>query len=100
MPKGIPVQVVEEEHLVVLAQSRHPFPSKNDQNMAGPTINGWTSGGAQVAGERRSTAFTLASDLDYVRGRHSLRAGVLVDGASWHSNLNANYLGTFTFNSL
>src|SRR5262249_18494694 len=57
-------------------------------------------GGAQMSGERHATSFTLASDLDYVRGRHSLRAGVLVDGASWNSNLNSNYLGTYTFNSL
>jgi carboxypeptidase family protein len=79
--------------------------SHNDQaaDVEAPTIqvlDAFTSGGAQMAGERHSTAFTLASDLDYVRGRHSLRAGVLVDGGSWHSTLNTNYLGTYTFNSL
>jgi hypothetical protein len=35
-----------------------------------------------------------------VRGRHSVRAGLLVDGGDWHSTLNSNYLGTYTFNSL
>ena len=68
-----------------------------------PTIqvlDAFTSGGAQMSGERHATSFTFASDLDYVRGRHSLRGGVLVDGGSWDSNLNANYLGTYTFNSL
>jgi len=53
-----------------------------------------------MSGERHATSFTFASDLDYVRGRHSFRAGVLVNGGSWDSNLNSNYLGTYTFNSL
>jgi len=68
-----------------------------------PTIqvlDAFTSGGAQMSGGREATSFTFASDLDYVRGRHSFRAGVLVDGGSWNSNLNSNYLGTYTFNSL
>ncbi len=63
-------------------------------------LDAFTSGGAQMAGERHATSITFASDLDYVRGRHSFRAGVLVDGGSWDSNLNSNYLGTYTFNSL
>ena len=68
-----------------------------------PTIqvlDAFTSGGAQMAGERSATSFTFASDLDYVRGRQSLRAGVLINSGSWHSTLNSNYLGTYTFNSL
>jgi hypothetical protein len=68
-----------------------------------PTIqvlDAFTSGGAQMSGERHATSFTFASDLDYVRGRQSFRAGVLVNGGSWDSNLNSNYLGTYTFNSL
>jgi hypothetical protein len=68
-----------------------------------PTIqvlDAFTSGGAQMSGERQATSFTFASDLDYVRGRHSFRGGVLVDGGSWNSNLNSNYLGTYTFDSL
>jgi len=68
-----------------------------------PTIqvlDAFTSGGAQMSGGREATSFTFASDLDYVRVRHSFRAGVLVDGGSWNSNLNSNYLGTYTFNSL
>jgi hypothetical protein len=79
--------------------------SRNQQHadLEAPTtqvLDAFTAGGAQMAGERHSTAFTIASDLDYVRGRHSLRAGVLVDGGDWHSTLNSNYLGTYTFNSL
>jgi hypothetical protein len=33
----------------------------------------FTSGGAQVTGGRHSRDMNLASDLDYVRGRHSWR---------------------------
>jgi hypothetical protein len=79
--------------------------TQNDQVSAieAPTIqvlDAFTSGGAQMSGERHATSFTFASDLDYVRGRHSLRSGVLVNGGSWDSSLNSNYLGTYTFNSL
>ena len=79
--------------------------TQNDQVSAleAPTIqvlDAFTSGGAQMSGERHATSFTFASDLDYVRGRHSLRSGVLVDGGSWDSTLNSNYLGTYVFNSL
>jgi hypothetical protein len=63
-------------------------------------LDAFTSGGAQMNGGRDSTTVNLASDLDYVRGRHSLRAGLQVDGGSWRSTLNSNYLGTYTFDSL
>ena len=53
-----------------------------------------------MAGERRNTSVVLASDLDYVRGRHSVRSGIQIDGSSWHSTLNSNYLGTYIFTSL
>jgi hypothetical protein len=68
-----------------------------------PTIrvnDAFTSGGAQVAGGRRSHTFNVASDLDYVRGIHSVRAGVVLFGGSYHSDDTANYLGTYTFTSL
>ena len=57
----------------------------------------FTSGGAQVTGGRHSKAFNMQSDLDYVRGRHSLRTGVVVDGGWFNSNDFSNYLGTYTF---
>jgi hypothetical protein len=60
----------------------------------------FTSGGAQISGGRRNHAFSLNSDLDYVRGIHSIRGGVVVNGASVHSDDTANYLGTYTFESL
>jgi hypothetical protein len=60
----------------------------------------FTSGGAQVAGGRRSRTINLASDLDYVRGTHSVRTGVVFAGGSYRSDDSANYLGTYTFESL
>jgi hypothetical protein len=68
-----------------------------------PTIrvtDAFTSGGAQVAGGRRTHTFNLASDLDYVRSVHSVRAGVVLSGGSYESNDTQNYLGTYTFESL
>jgi hypothetical protein len=68
-----------------------------------PTIrvnDAFTRGGAQVGGGQRSFGFTLGSDLDYVRGRHSLRTGLLVDAGSVRADDTSNYLGTYTFESL
>jgi len=68
-----------------------------------PTIrvnDAFTSGGAQVAGGRRTRTFNLGSDLDYVRGIHSVRMGVQFYGGAYHSDDTSNYLGTFTFESL
>ena len=60
----------------------------------------FTSGGAQIAGGRRTRAINLASDLDYVRSIHSVRGGVSLNAGSFHSDDSANYLGTYTFESL
>ena len=58
-----------------------------------------TTGGAQVSGGRHATTFNLQSDLDYVRGIQSVRAGLIVDGGSYRSNDSSNYLGTYLFES-
>ncbi len=58
-----------------------------------------TTGGAQIRGGRHGTTFNLQSDLDYVRGIHSLRTGISVDGGSYFSDDESNYLGTFLFDS-
>lgn len=58
-----------------------------------------TTGGAQVAGGRHTRTFNLMSDLDYVRGMHSVRAGMQLQGGSYRSNDATNYLGTYTFES-
>jgi hypothetical protein len=68
-----------------------------------PTIrvnDAFTTGGAQVAGGRHSWAVNFGSDLDYVRGNHSFRTGVALDGGRVRSDSATNYLGTFTFESL
>jgi len=68
-----------------------------------PTIvvnDAFTSGGAQQRGGTYSRTFTLASDLDYVRGMHSVRMGVQMDGGRYRSDSSSNYLGTYVFESL
>jgi hypothetical protein len=68
-----------------------------------PTIrvnDAFTRGGAQVAGGRHSRTIGLGSDLDYVRGIHTIRTGLQVDGSRWRSDDTNNYLGTYTFESL
>ena len=68
-----------------------------------PTIrvlDAFTSGGAQQKGGRHTIEFEGATDLDYVRGRHSWRTGILLEGGRYHSDDFSNYLGTFTFSSL
>ena len=68
-----------------------------------PTIrvlDAFTAGGAQQSGGTATRRINLASDLDYARGRHSLRTGILLDGAWFRSDAFTNYLGTYTFESL
>ena len=60
----------------------------------------FTSGGAQLAGGEHSKRVNFASDLDYVRGRQSWRAGVVLDGGWYRSDASANYLGTYTFDNM
>ncbi len=77
----------------------------NEQHAAleAPTIrvnDAFTSGGAQTAGGRDSKLVNFASDLDYVRGIHSVRGGVTLEGGWSRSDLTSNYLGTYTFDSL
>ena len=68
-----------------------------------PTIrvlDAFTSGGAQLSGGDHSRTLDLGSDLDYVLGRHSLKAGMLLNGGWYRSNASSNYLGSYTFDSL
>jgi hypothetical protein len=60
----------------------------------------FTSGGAQVSGGQHSRTMVLASDLDYVRGNHTIRTGMQADASRWRSDDWSNYLGTYTFESL
>jgi hypothetical protein len=59
----------------------------------------FVSGGAQTTGGVYSRNFNFASDVDYVRGIHSWRAGVIVYGGSYRTDQRSNYLGTYTFAS-
>jgi carboxypeptidase family protein len=64
-------------------------------------VNGaFTSGGAQVAGGRHPRLFAAASDVDHVRGLHTVRAGFLVAGGHYRSDSSTNRLGSFTFSSI
>ena len=68
-----------------------------------PTIrvnDAFTRGGAQIAGGQHSRTVGVGSDLDYVRGIHTIRTGLQLDAARWRSDDTSNYLGTFTFESL
>src|SRR5262249_18837601 len=76
----------------------------NEQHstLEAPTVivnDAFTRGGAQVAGGRDSRLINFASDLDYVRGIHSVRGGTTIDGGWSRSDLTSNYLGTYTFSS-
>ena len=63
-------------------------------------LDEFTSGGAQQRGGTSRKTINLQSDLDYVRGIHSVRTGLQLDGGSFHSDDASNYLGTYTFESL
>lgn len=63
-------------------------------------LDAFTSGGAQRSGGTHSRYVSLGSDIDYVRGRHSIRFGTLLELYRYHSDSNSNYLGTYTFESL
>jgi hypothetical protein len=68
-----------------------------------PTVRvteAFTDGGQQIRGGRHSRSVNLASDLDYVRGIHSVRTGISMDGGRYRSDNQQNYLGTYTFESL
>jgi hypothetical protein len=68
-----------------------------------PTIRvneAFTSGGAQRKGGQHNFDVEFATDLDYVRGAHSWRTGVMLEGGRYRSDDISNYLGTYTFASL
>jgi hypothetical protein len=68
-----------------------------------PTIvvnDNFTSGGAQRRGGTHGRTYWLNSDLDYVRGIHSVRTGIEVQYSRYRSDQDSNYLGTYVFESL
>ena len=77
----------------------HWFDSASHSSVEAPTVHvtdAFTSGGAQVAGGRHDLDFEFASDLDYVRGKHTFRTGVLLEGGWYQDRRSSNYLGTYT----
>jgi hypothetical protein len=60
----------------------------------------FTVGGAQRSGGRTTREFMVQSDLDYVRGIHTVRGGILLNGGSYRSDDSSNYVGTYVFDSL
>jgi hypothetical protein len=63
-------------------------------------LDSFNRGGAQIAGGRQSTEFELAADMDFARGRHSARGGILFEAGLYRSDDVRNAAGTFTFSSL
>jgi hypothetical protein len=84
--------------LFVIRQS-----SSSRSAVEAPTIrvqDAFNAGGAQNAGGRRNTSVNVASDIDYVRGIHSVRMGAVADASSISTDQFSNYLGTYVFTSL
>jgi hypothetical protein len=63
-------------------------------------LNAFNQGGAGISGARRTREFEIADNLDFVFKSHSMRAGLLVEAASYTSDDTRNANGTFTFASL
>ena len=77
--------------------------SDSHSNVEAPTIrvlDAFTSGGAQRTGFQRSWDISGAADLDYIRGIHSWRMGISLEGFVSDSHQATDYLGTYTFGSL
>ncbi|MEO5740742.1 MAG: carboxypeptidase regulatory-like domain-containing protein [Vicinamibacterales bacterium] len=77
--------------------------SERRSSVEKPTVrilDAQTLGGAQKAGGRQSRDVNFASDLDYVRGIHSVRVGTAIDLNWFRSDEADNYLGTYTFESI
>jgi len=60
----------------------------------------FTTGGAQRRGGTHSRNYWLESDLDYVRGIHSMRGGIQLQVARFDTDSDSNYLGTYVFESI
>ena len=83
-------------------QARHQttFSTSATDEPALLVLEAFNTGGAQIEGGRKGTDFELASDLDYAVGRHSARAGFLLEAGRYRSDDARNMGGTFTFASL
>ena len=76
------------------------FASESTSDLEAQTIrvlDGVTRGGAQVAGGVDQHDFELTSDLNYVRGKHTMRTGIALEGRHYRTDSVSNYLGTYIF---
>ena len=62
-------------------------------------LDGFTSGGAQVTGGVNQKDVELSSDFNYVRGMHTMRTGIQLEGRHYRTDSASNYLGTYIFSS-
>jgi hypothetical protein len=91
----------------VFSEFRLQFTSSTNATLPGsiePTIRvneAFTGGGAGQSGERHAREFEAAQNFDFTIGRkHSMRAGLLVEGGWWDSTQRSNANGTYTFTSM
>jgi hypothetical protein len=63
-------------------------------------LDTFTSGGAQQTGGREALELEWATNIDWTKGRHAIRTGVLLEGGTYDSDNRTNYLGTFTFTTM
>ena len=78
------------------------FRSDSFSQLEAPTIrvlDGVTRGGAQVAGGVNQKDLELTSDLNYVRGIHTMRTGIALEGRHYRTDSASNYLGTYIFSN-
>lgn len=88
------------------ANTRLQLLSQNTNSVSAfdtPTVvvnGGFTSGSANVTGGRHPKTLEFASDVDYVRGMHTIRTGVQIDAGRYRADDSTDYLGTYTFPSV
>lgn len=63
-------------------------------------IDAFTRGGAGVASDRALKALEVANNTDFTLGKHSMRAGLLLEAGAYRQLDARNANGTFTFGSL
>jgi hypothetical protein len=63
-------------------------------------LGAFNAGGAQIGGDRRSTAVSLTQNLDWGTKRHSFRAGFRLEAEHRTSAERRNATGTFVFPGL
>ncbi len=78
------------------------YRTASQAELEAPTIrvlDAFTRGGAQVKGGRNQKDLELSSDLNYVRGAHTMRAGLAIEARRYRADDVSNYLGTYVFSS-